>query len=104
MSVMSRPREVMSVRFCRRYLDVSVPNVGGRKHGRRLIWLLSAGWCRMTKVRRGASSVWQTRIGWYRQQTRDRGFPYLPSLPSALGAEVSLVAARFTSLNALLWL
>jgi hypothetical protein len=38
-------------------LAVSVPNVDGRKHGRRLIWLLSAGWYRMTKVRRGASSV-----------------------------------------------
>jgi hypothetical protein len=32
-------------------------DVGGRKRGRRLIWLLSTGWCRMTKVRRGASSV-----------------------------------------------
>ena len=38
-------------------LICSALGVDGRKHGRRLIWLLSAGRCRMTKVRRGASSV-----------------------------------------------
>jgi hypothetical protein len=42
--------------FLQPILVVSVPNADGRKHGRRLIWLLSAGWYRMTKVRRGASS------------------------------------------------
>src|SRR4051794_18967188 len=53
MSVMSRPRQVDLSCLCRQYLVVSVPNADGRKHGRRLIWLLCAGWYRMTKVRRG---------------------------------------------------
>ena len=57
MSVMSRPRQDNRSGSCWFVLAVSVPNADGRKHGRRLIWLLSAGWYRMTKVRRGASSV-----------------------------------------------
>jgi hypothetical protein len=57
MSVLSTTTQVNRARFYRVIFSVSALNVDGRKHGRRLIWLLSAGLFRMTKVRRGASSV-----------------------------------------------